>query len=92
LVKSYFYNKKSNRDSSEEYEMRSATVFALRDQKHGSDPVEQENQNYFKFFYISLCHIRSNKIDIFQKTKYQPNTDILREPKISQFCRYDLDV
>jgi hypothetical protein len=47
--------------------MRGATVFALRDQKRGSGPVEQENQNYFKFFYISLCHIRSNKINIFQK-------------------------
>ena len=58
--------------------MRGATDFALSDQKCGSDPVEQENQNYFKCFYILLCHIRSNKIDIFQKTKYHPANDILR--------------
>jgi hypothetical protein len=57
--------------------MRGATDFALGDQKRGSGQVEQENQNYFKSFYILLCHIKSNKIDIFQKTKYQPSTDTL---------------
>jgi hypothetical protein len=68
--------------------MRGATDFALRDQKRGSGPVEQENQNYFKCFYILLCHIKSNKIDIFQKTKYQPNTDILRYSKLSKSMRF----
>jgi hypothetical protein len=49
--------------------MRTATYFALRDQKRGSGQVEQKNQNYFKGIYTPFYYLGQTELKV-SKLKY----------------------